>query len=68
VLNTIRLSNGEEIITENYEEIIRNVIKSEMNAIVLRNILEQYQLLLDIFNIRESAINKIMDKVKNDTE
>jgi hypothetical protein len=57
VLNTIRLSNGEEIITVNYEENIRNVIKSEMNAIVLRNILEQYQLLFNIFYIREAAIN-----------
>jgi hypothetical protein len=42
-LNTIKLSNGEEIITEKFEEINSNVIKSEVNVIILRNMLEQYQ-------------------------
>jgi hypothetical protein len=39
-----------------------------MNVIVLRNILEQYQLLFNIFYNREAIVNKIMDKFKDDME
>jgi hypothetical protein len=42
-LNTIKLSNGEEIITENYEEMNKIVIKAEMDIIILRNVVENYQ-------------------------
>jgi ATP-dependent exoDNAse (exonuclease V) alpha subunit len=37
--------NGEEIVTKNYAEIYTKVIKAKMNAIVLRNMIEQYQVL-----------------------
>jgi hypothetical protein len=39
-LNIIKLSNSEKIVTEKNEEINRNVSKSEVNAIILRNILD----------------------------
>jgi hypothetical protein len=46
MVNRIKLSNDEEIITENYSKINNKVIKAEMNAIVLRNMFEQFQILL----------------------
>jgi hypothetical protein len=48
-LNTIKLSNGEEIVTENYEEMNKQVIKAEMNIIVMRNVVENYQSLARSF-------------------
>jgi hypothetical protein len=48
-LNSIKLSNSEEMATENYEEINSKVIKSKINIIILKNILERYQLLFNTF-------------------
>jgi hypothetical protein len=44
-LNSIRLANGEEIATDNFEEINSQVIKAEVNVITLRNLVERYQIL-----------------------
>jgi hypothetical protein len=43
-LNAVKLANGEEIVTENFEE-MKNVIKAEINVIILRNLIEQCQVL-----------------------
>jgi hypothetical protein len=40
----IRLSNGEEIRTENAAEINSNVIKAEIKAIMVRYLIEQYRI------------------------
>jgi hypothetical protein len=40
-LNAVKPANGKEIETEIFEEINRNVIKAEINVIILRNLIEQ---------------------------
>jgi hypothetical protein len=67
-LNIIRLSIGEEIITENYAKINSKVIKSENNVIISRNLLKQYQILYHTFyksNEVEEKIDKNIVKGKD---
>jgi hypothetical protein len=68
-LNTIKLSNGEEIVTEDFEEINRNVIRSEINIITLRNMLVLYQVLFrtiaDPKNIYNAKYQEIMQNDDN---
>jgi hypothetical protein len=56
--NVIRLSNGEEIRTENVEEINSNVIKAEMSAVMLRSVTGQYQVFYDTF-VNQSSNDEI---------
>jgi hypothetical protein len=42
VANTIRLTNGQQIVTSNPEEISANVIKAEVNAILIMDLIEDY--------------------------
>jgi hypothetical protein len=64
-LHSMKLANGEEIATENYEEINRNVIKAEINVITLRNMIEQYQVLyrtiFNLYGINNEKFRRIMD-------
>jgi hypothetical protein len=59
------LANGEEIVTENFEKINKNVVKAEINVITLRNLIEQYQVLYrTIFNsnnVTNEKFKAIMD-------
>jgi hypothetical protein len=47
--NTVKLIKREEIRTENPAEINNKVIKTEINAIIPRNMLKQYQTFCNIF-------------------
>jgi hypothetical protein len=65
-LNSIKLANGEEIITENFEEINRNVIRAELNVIVLRNLIKQFQTLYrtirDPEQVKDQKYRRAMDE------
>jgi hypothetical protein len=64
-LKRIRLANGEAIIPENLEEINKSVIKTELNVITLRNMIEQYQTfyrtICDPENVNNQKYTKIME-------
>jgi hypothetical protein len=64
-LDIMRLANGEEIVTENFEEINKNVVKANINVITLRNMIEQYQVLyrtiFDSYGINNEKFRRIID-------
>jgi hypothetical protein len=67
-LNIIRLSIDEEIVTENYVEINSNVIKSENNIIILRNMLELCQILQHAFCEFDEIREKIDKNIVKDKD
>jgi hypothetical protein len=64
-LNAMKLANGEEIVTKNFEEINKNVVKAEVDIITLRNMIEQYQILyrtsFDPENVKSEKFKAILD-------
>jgi ribosomal protein S8 len=60
----VRLPNGEEIETDNAQELNSKVIEAEMNALVLRGVIEKYQTLFSSFKTKASIIEEVdMDRV-----
>jgi hypothetical protein len=62
--NLVRLQNGEEIETDNAQELNSKVIEAEMNALVLRSTIEGYQTLSGSFKtnvVSEEVVD--MDRV-----
>jgi hypothetical protein len=65
-LNSIKLPNGEEIITENFEEINSKVIRAELNVITLRNLIAQYQTLYRTFSGPEVEEDRTFREIIDD--
>jgi hypothetical protein len=64
--NLVRLQNGEEIETDNAQELNSKVIKAEMSALMLRGVVENYQTLFSSFSCSDDENIKEcnMDRVK----
>jgi hypothetical protein len=64
--NLVRLQNGEEIETDNAQELNSKVIRAELSAIILRGVVENYQTLFGSFSTNvENAEEDNMDRVRS---
>jgi hypothetical protein len=68
-LNAMKLANGEEIVTKNFGEINKNVVKAEVDVITLRNMIEQsqvlYRTIFDPENVKSEKFRAILDNDYN---